>query len=245
MVMNMDIPSINIYIAYFAGLTSFFSPCLVPLLPSYFSIITGFKYEELHQASKNQVRIKIFLSSVFFVLGFSLVYALLGTTGSYIGKLLRTNAALLIQASGIMLIVLGLIQIGIVRFKALQFNHAWKAPAILEKLGYFSALVTGMAIALVWLPCVGQFLGAMLILASRTQTAMQGFWLLFCFSLGLGTPFILLSLFFPSLYPVLQKHQKWLVLINKGSGIVLILIGLVLLTNKYYFLMEIVNRFLY
>ena len=225
-------------IAYVAGLTGFFSPCLIPLLPSYFAVITGFTLKDLYGLKFNELRTRMFFSSLIFVLGFAIVYSLLGATGSLLGQFLNQYTNLLIRFSGLFLIVLGLIQIGIIKFKGLEFDYAWVVQKKLSRLGYLNALLSGIAMALIWIPCVGQILTGMLILASQTETATQGMSLLLVFSLGLGTPFLLLGLFFPTLFPWLQKNRQFLHIINLCAGILLIIFGLVLITNQYFYYLE-------
>jgi len=236
--------NLNITIAYFAGITSFFSPCLVPLLPSYFSIITGFTFKELYGLNFKDIRKRVFLSTVFFVIGFSFVYALFGATGTLIGKFIQKNLDILIRSSGIFLIFLGLVQLGIINSEKLQFDYAWNIQKRLARLGYLSAFITGIACALIWIPCVGQILGAMLILASQAETASKGMLLLLVFSFGLGTPFILLGLFFPTVYPFLQERRKLFFYLTRIAGVLLIIFGVVLLINQYQYYLYFFKRFI-
>lgn len=229
-------------VAYLAGLAGFFSPCLIPLLPSYFAIITGFTLKDLYGLKFSELRARIFFSSLIFVLGFAIVYSLLGATGSFLGQLLNQHTGLLIRFSGIFLIILGLIQLGVIKFKSLEFDYAWVVQKKLSRLGYLNALLTGIAMALIWIPCVGQIVTGMLILASQTETATQGMSLLLVFSLGLGTPFLLLGLFFPVLFPWLQKNRQLLHMVNLGAGILLIIFGLVLVTNQYFYYLELLKN---
>ncbi len=222
-------------IAYIAGITSFFSPCLFPLLPSYFSIMTGFTYKELYGLNFKDIRIRIFLSSICFVIGFSIMFSLLGATSSIVGKFIQTNLNIIIRFSGLLLITLGMIQIGLINFEAIQFGNAWNIQKKLARLGYISALITGIACALIWIPCVGQILGAILLIASQAETAAKGTLLLLVFSFGLGTPFVLLGLFFPTIYPFLQKRRILFLYLTRFAGVVLIVFGIVLLINQYQF----------
>jgi len=234
----MNLENLNFSIAYFSGLASFLSPCLIPLLPSYFSIITGFTLKDLYGLKFKDMRVRFFLSTLFFISGFSIVYSLLGATGTLIGQFLSHYTNILIRLSGFFLILLGLVQVGVLKFKSLEFDYAWNVQRKLSKLGYFSAFVTGIAMALIWIPCVGQFLTGMLILASRQKTALEGLSLLFTFSLGLGTPFVILSLFFPWIFPQLQAHRTFVQRLNLFAGILLIAFGLILIANQYGFYLQ-------
>lgn len=228
-------------VAYLAGLAGFFSPCLIPLLPSYFSIITGFTLKDLYGLNFKDLRLRVFFSSLFFILGFAVIYSLLGATGSLLGQLLNQHTNLLIRLSGLFLIILGLIQLSIIKFKGLEFDYAWLVQKKLARLGFLNAFLTGVAMALIWIPCVGQLVTGMLILASQTETTTQGISLLFTFSLGLGTPFLLLGLFFPVIFPWLQKNRPLLHLINLGAGGLLIIFGIVLATNQYFYYLELLK----
>jgi len=235
--------NLTFYLAFVSGLASFFSPCLIPLLPSYFAIITGFTLKDLYGLDFKALRWRVFLSSLFFVAGFSVVYSLLGATGTLIGKYLNSYVPILIRLSGIFLIVLGLIQLGIIKFKSLEFDFAWNVQKKLAKLGYLNAFITGIALALIWIPCVGQILTAMLILASSSETATQGLLLLLVFSLGLGTPFLLLGLFFPWIFPKIRENRQLLHYLNLGGGVLLIVFGIVLVANQYGYYLELLKGF--
>jgi len=237
-----DPETLTFGVAYLAGLASFFSPCLIPLLPSYFAIITGFTLKDLYGLNFKDLRLRVFFSSLFFVLGFAIVYSLLGATGSLLGQLLNQYTNLLIRFSGIFLIILGLIQLGVIKFKSLEFGYAWAVQKKLSRLGYLNALLTGIAMALIWIPCVGQIVTGMLILASQAETTTQGMSLLLVFSLGLGTPFLLLGLFFPTVFPWLQKNRQFLHIVNLCAGVLLIIFGLVLVTNQYFYYLELLKN---
>jgi len=233
--------NLTFYLAYVSGLASFFSPCLIPLLPSYFAIITGFTLKDLYGLDFKSLRLRVFLSSLFFVAGFSVVYSLLGATGTLVGKYLNSYVPILIRLSGIFLILLGLVQLGVIKFKSLEFDFAWNVQKKLAKLGYLNAFITGIALALIWIPCVGQILTAMLILASSSDTATQGLLLLLVFSLGLGTPFLLLGLFFPSIFPKIRENRQLLHWLNLGGGVLLIIFGVVLVANQYGYYLELLK----
>lgn len=175
----MNPNSIDISVAYIAGFTSFFSPCLLPLLPSYFSALTGFTFKELFGLEAKHVRLRMWTSSILFVLGFAVVYSVLGLTSSALGKLLQENIEILIRVSGVVLILLGLIQIGIINFEGLQYDYAWNIQKRITRLGFISSFLIGISCALIWIPCVGQILGSILILASKAPRASDGFFLLF------------------------------------------------------------------
>lgn len=219
--------------AYFAGLVSFLAPCLIPLLPSYFSVITGFTFQELYGLEHSQIRKRVIGSSMLFVLGFSLIYSLLGATGSLLGIFLRDQLNVLLRLSGFLMIFLGLTQLGIVNFEYFKFDYAWNIQRKLTKLGFLTAFITGMVAALSWIPCISPTLTPILILASSQSTVFEGSFLLFIFSLGLGTPFILSGLFFPTMVKSFKEHRRILHTLSILAGAVLIAFGLLLIFDYY------------
>jgi len=238
----MDPKNIDMTVAYIAGITSFFSPCLLPLLPSYFVAMTGFTFKELLGLEEKSVKTRMQVSSVLFVLGFACVYSVLGLSSTAIGKLLQMNINIFVRISGGLLIFLGLLQTGLINFEFLQIDYVWNLQRKMTRLGYVSAFLIGLSCALIWIPCVGQILGSILIMASKSDKMLDGFILLLTFSLGLGTPFVLLGFFFPSLFGLLQRHRKFFVYLNKAAGIIMVLFGIVLVLNKYGMLLELFNQ---
>lgn len=230
--------NLSIVSAYIAGLVAFFSPCLLPLLPSYFSIITGFTFKDLYGLNFDTLRGRVFLSTVFFVMGFSLIFTMLGLTSTVVGSLLLKQLPFLVQISGAVLIILGMIQVGIIKFEGLQFDYAWNVQKKLARFGYVTAFITGMTYALIWIPCVGAVLGAILIFAAQASNTTQGALLLFSFSIGLGTPFVLLGLFFPVFFKLIQEHRILLHRISILGGVVLVCFGAILLFNLYPLLIQ-------
>jgi cytochrome c-type biogenesis protein len=229
----MDTQNLDLYVAFIAGISSFFSPCLLPLLPSYYTVLTGFTFKELFGLEEKHVKTRMWSSSVIFVMGFALVYSILGLTSSALGSLLQNNLEILIRISGGVLIILGLLQIGVINFEALQYDYAWNIQKRITRLGYLSAFLMGISCALIWMPCVGQILGSILILASKSTRVYDGFFLLLVYSLGLGTPFIIMGLFFPQIYGLIKQYRRFLIIMNRGAGIIMILFGIVLVLNKY------------
>lgn len=225
--------SISFITAYIAGVTAFFSPCLLPLLPSYFSILTGYTFKDLYGLNFDKIRVRVFLSSLCFVVGFALIFSLMGLTSSLIGKLLITNLYGFIRLGGVILILFGLIQIGVINFESLQFDYAWNVQRRLAHLGYITAFITGMTFALIWIPCIGPILGSILIIASKQETAIYGANLLIFFAAGLGTPFLLLGLFFPTVFSKMREQRRIFHFLSRAAGVIMIIFGIVLLLNQY------------
>lgn len=218
--------------AFVAGLLSFFSPCVLPLIPAYFTFITGFSIEELTEEYNSEIRKKVFLSTFLFVLGFSLVFILMGASASYLGGLMYTYKKLIRVIGGILIIILGIHLTGLIRIPGLDFEKR----VTLEKkpLHFLGTLVIGMAFGAGWSPCIGPLLGSILIIAGSQETVWQGVILLGIYSAGLAIPFIIMSIFINFLLIFIKKASKVLKYVNVVAGVVLIVVGLILVSNKLY-----------
>jgi cytochrome c-type biogenesis protein len=218
--------------AFVAGLLSFFSPCVLPLIPAYFTFITGFSIEELTEEYNSEIRKKVFLSTFLFVLGFSLVFILMGASASYLGGLMYTYKKLIRVIGGILIIILGIHLTGLIRIPGLDFEKR----VTLEKkpLHFLGTLVIGMAFGAGWSPCIGPLLGSILIVAGSQETVWQGVILLGIYSAGLAIPFIIMSIFINFLLIFIKKASKVLKYVNVVAGVVLIVVGLILVSNKLY-----------
>jgi cytochrome c-type biogenesis protein len=218
--------------AFVAGLLSFFSPCVLPLIPAYFTFITGFSIEELTEKYNSEIRKKVFLSTFLFVLGFSLVFILMGASASYLGGLMYTYKKLIRIIGGILIIILGIHLTGIIRIPGLDFE---KRITLKKKpLHFLGTLIIGMAFGAGWSPCIGPLLGSILIIAGSQETVWQGVILLGIYSAGLATPFIIISIFINFLLTFIKKASKVLKYVNVMAGVVLIVVGLILVSNKLY-----------
>ncbi len=218
--------------AFVAGLLSFFSPCVLPLIPAYFTFITGFSIEELTEEYNSEIRKKVCLSTFLFVLGFSLVFILMGASASYLGGLMYTYKKLIRIIGGILIIILGIHLTGLIRIPGLDFEKRIN----LEKkpLHFLGTLIIGMAFGAGWSPCIGPLLGSILIIAGSQETVWQGVLLLGIYSAGLAIPFIIISIFINFLLVFIKKASKVLKYVNVVAGVVLIVVGLILLSNKLY-----------
>lgn len=219
--------------SFLAGFASFFAPCCLPLLPSYLTAITGFTFKDLYGLTFPAMRWRIFLASLFFSFGFWLVFILLGATGSLAGQLLEQYLPILVRGSGLLLVVMGLIQLGILSLPSLEFDYAWNVQKRLTKLGYTTAVVTGVAAAVSWIPCVGPLLSPILLLAAVETTVWQGIFLLSIYTAGLMVPFLAMSLCFPWFLRSYQQHTKLFVAVSKIAGLVMIGFGSILLADQY------------
>jgi cytochrome c-type biogenesis protein len=217
-------------IAFLYGLLSFFSPCVLPLIPSYFCVITGLSLEELTQTHDAGFRRKIMVSTLAFVVGFSIVFILLGASASYLGGLLTPYKSALRVIGGAMIILFGLHLTGIVRIPFLQHEKRMRLQQ--RPLHLAGIMLVGMAFGAGWTPCIGPILGSLLVLAQDKETVGQGVRLLCIYSLGLSLPFILLSVGINYLLIFTRKANKLLRFANPVAGALLILTGLLLVINR-------------
>jgi cytochrome c-type biogenesis protein len=217
--------------AFLAGLLSFFSPCVLPLIPAYFTFITGYSLEELTEGNI-EIRKKVILSTISFVLGFSVVFILMGGSASYLGGLIYKYKNLIRIIGGVLIIILGIHLTGVFRIRSLEFE---KRIQIQKKpLHFLGTFIVGMAFGAGWSPCIGPLLGSILIVAGSQETVAQGMVLLGVYSAGLALPFVIISVFINFLLVFMKRASKVLKYVNVVAGILLILVGLVLVTNKLY-----------
>ena len=222
--------SISYSAALIAGLLSFFSPCILPLIPAYFTFITGFSLDELTSAQGTNMRLRIFLSTLSYVLGFSTIFIFMGASASFLGGAVLKYRDWIRIIGGVAIILFGIHMTGIVRFKALEFEkrlHMQKKP-----LHFMGTFLVGMAFGAGWSPCIGPLLGSILIVAGNQDTIARGMGLLSVYAAGLAIPFLALSLFIDSLISLIKKVSWSIRYINVTAGILLLILGLLLVTNK-------------
>ena len=220
--------------AFLAGLLSFFSPCILPLVPAYFTFITGFSLEELTKDRNVEIRKKVFLSTVSYVLGFSFVFVFMGASASYLGGFIYKYREFIRIIGGILIIVLGVHLTGIIRISGLDFEKRIQMEK--KPLHFLGTFIIGMAFGAGWSPCIGPLLGSILIIASSQKTVWQGILLLSVYSAGLAIPFVIMSIFINFLLLFIKKASRAMQYVNTVAGILLIVVGLVLVTNKLYIL---------
>jgi len=224
--------NIPYHIALLAGLASFFSPCVLPLIPAYFTFITGLSLEELTESRESSLRIKILGSTILYVGGFSFVFIILGASASFLGNFVFEYRNIIAKIGGIVIILFGFHLTGLIRIRYLDVEkrlHLQKKP-----LHFLGAFFIGMAFGAGWSPCIGPLLGSILIIAGSQETVRTGIWLLAVYSAGLAIPFILISIFIHFLLAFIKKMVTIIRYVNIIAGILLILIGLLLLTDKLF-----------
>jgi len=220
--------------AFLAGLLSFLSPCVLPLVPGYISFISGISLDEIRSSQDKQQHRKalkkVALNSLLFIFGFSFIFVLLGASATFIGGFLQSKMAMLSKIAGVVIIIFGLHMTGAFNIKFLEYEkrfHAQKKPLTL--LGSF---LVGMAFAFGWSPCIGPILAAILFYASTQETVYQGIGLLASYSLGLGIPFFIAGLAVNAFFGIFTWFKRYLRTIEIIAGIFLIILGILIFTNQ-------------
>lgn len=222
--------SISYSAALIAGLLSFFSPCILPLIPAYFTFITGFSLDELMEARGTRVRVRIILSTLSYVLGFSMIFILMGASASFLGGAIFEYRDWIRIIGGVAIMLFGIHMTGLLRFKALEFERRLNIQK--KPLHFLGTFIVGMAFGAGWSPCIGPLLGSILIVAGNQDTLAQGIGLLSVYAAGLAIPFLVLSIFIDSLITLIKKVSWSIKYINVTAGVLLLIIGLLLVTNK-------------
>ena len=215
---------IEIFIAFGAGLISFLSPCVLPLIPGYIAYISGSSLNELLE--KKDVNL---LPIILFTFGFSIVFIIFGASATFLGKFLLSNSFPLRIIAGVIIIFFSLHIIGIINIKFLNYEKKIYAD---RNNTVFSSILIGMAFAFGWTPCIGPILGSILILASTTENIGKGILLLSSYSLGLAIPFILSGYLIQKFILLSKNIKKKMNVITKVGGILLFLTGILILTNQ-------------
>ena len=222
--------SITYPAALFAGLLSFFSPCILPLIPAYFTFITGLSLDELASARDTGVRAQVVRATLSYVLGFSLVFVLMGASASFIGGAIFQYRDWIRIIGGLLIILFGLHLTGLMRFRPLEFErrlHIQKKP-----LHFLGTFFVGMAFGAGWSPCIGPLLGSILIVAGNQDTVADGIGLLSVYAAGLAIPFLVLAVCVNSLLGFIKKVSWSIKYINMTAGVLLLILGLLLVTDK-------------
>ncbi len=218
---------VSLLVAFGAGLLSFLSPCVLPLVPVYLASVCG---PEILESGAGRGRVPIFFHSFSFVAGFSLVFIILGAGAGLAGFALSTNLALIHKIAGSLLIAFGLFLLAALKIPWLNYERRL-APTLGTTAGYLRSLLIGAIFSLAWTPCVGPILGGILTLAWSSETAWRGAYLLATYSLGLGLPFLVIGVTFDSIRPLLKRVHRYSTWSYIVSGLLLIAVGILILTN--------------
>lgn len=219
--------NVTLLAAFGAGLVAFVTPCVLPMVPVYFASLAG--PDVLEETSTS--RRPLFLHSLSFVLGFSLVFTLMGALVGLAGVVINPNSPVVQNISGSLLIIFGLFMLASLKIPWLNFEKRL-SPSLGSSPGYLRSFLTGGIFTLAWTPCVGPILGSMLTLALTSDTAWQGGYLLLTFSLGLGLPFLVVGAAFGSIRPVLRFISRYSSAVYIIGGLALVAVGIVILTGN-------------
>jgi len=230
---------LSLPIAFLAGLVSFLSPCVLPLIPAYLSFLTGLSTAELGDDQRDLATVLV--PALMFVLGFSIVFVGLGATASVLGQFLTQYRDIAEKLAGLVVILFGVLMLGIIKVPWL-YGEARADMSKARSFGRGAALVMGMAFAAGWTPCVGPILGTILAIASTTGSALQGALLLLAYSAGLGVPFILVALLFGQAKPLLSWLNRHSLVINRVAGVILIVVGLLIFSGRLTVLATYLSR---
>ncbi len=215
--------------AMVAGLVSFLSPCVLPLVPPYLIYLTGTTIEHVsHDETVKASKRAVMLAALMFVFGFSTVFVALGASASFIGSLIRAWSAQLSIVAGIVIIVMGLHFLGLTRIGFLMREGRLTAP---KPVGLWGAYVMGLAFAFGWTPCIGPILAAILSVAAAEDTVVKGAGLLAVYSAGLGLPFLLAAFMVEQFSSLLNRMKRHLAKIERGIGVLMVLTGVAFLTG--------------
>jgi cytochrome c-type biogenesis protein len=233
--------NVSILAAFTAGIISFISPCVLPLIPGYLSFISGVSVEEMKKGDKKSEALrKVSLNTFVFVLGFSVVFVAMGASATFIGEFLLTKLSLLNKIAGVIIIILGLHIIGVFRISFLNYEKRFHAKS--KPLGPLGSFVVGLAFAFGWTPCIGPILGGILALAANQDTVGQGVVLLSSYSLGLGIPFFITAVSFNTFLGFFGWVKKHFRTIEIASGLLLICIGVLIFFGSFGYIAGLLNQ---
>ncbi len=230
--------STGVVIALTAGVLSFLSPCVLPLVPSYLSFVTGMSLEDLQEGVERR---RVMLNAVLFVAGFTGIFVILGATASFLGQFFRVYEDWIARLGGVLIILLGLHLLGVFRFTALMREKRVQLADRPE--GHLGALAVGAAFGAGWTPCIGPVLGGILTMAGTSDTVWQGVGLLLVYSVGLAVPFLLAALALDWFLEAFQRYRRFIPWMERASGVLLIGLGLLLVTGSFTVLSTWLARF--
>jgi cytochrome c-type biogenesis protein len=223
--------NVTLLAAFAAGFLSFVSPCVLPLIPGYISFVSGVSLDEMRaDTTPAASRLQVFMTSVAFVIGFSLVFVALGASATAVGKFLFARLPLFSKIAGAVLILFGLHTMGVFRLAFLETEkrvHSQRKPA-----GPLGAVLVGVAFAFGWTPCIGPILGGILAIAGSKNSVTEGVTLLAVYSLGLGIPFLLTSLAINQFFGAAKRVRRYYHAIELASGALLIVIGVLIISGQ-------------
>ena len=238
--------NVTLFAAFLAGVLSFISPCVLPLIPGYLSFVSGVTLEDMRGTGATiapaGARRRAVIMSLAFVLGFSIVFVSLGASATAIGTLLMEHLSLLGKIAGIVIILFGLHMMGVLRIGWLYNEKRMQTSA--KPAGFFGAMLVGIAFAFGWTPCIGPILAAILAVAATQESVMEGVKLLAVYSAGLGVPFIATSVAINKFFAASAKIRRHYHAIEVVSGVLLVAVGLLIFTNRFTVIAQFLTPYL-
>lgn len=227
----MESQSLGLFVAFTAGLLSFLSPCVLPLVPSYATFITGMSLDELQRAEERRARRTVMVHGLLFVGGFTAVFMALGASATFLGSLVNYASRGLEVVGGVLLLLFGLYLLGWLRLPGA--GREWRMHLADKPAGYLGTFFVGVTFGAGWTPCIGPVLGGILTLAATRGTMGQGMGLLALYSAGLAIPFLLSTVLIERFMGAFARMRRWLGWINRINGLMLVLLGLLMLTGEF------------
>jgi len=229
----MEVQGIGLAVAFAAGLLSFLSPCVFPLIPSYVTFITGMSLDELtaEDVERERARRAILVHGSLFVVGFTLVFVTLGASATFLGSLFAYASGWLERIGGFLLILFGLYLLGALRLPGA--SREWRVHLGNKPLGYFGTVLVGVTFGAGWTPCIGPVLGGILTLAATTGSVGDGVALLLVYSAGLAIPFLLAAFLLERFLGTMKHLGRWLPWVSRISGVLLLLLGILMITGSF------------
>ena len=232
--MNSEILDVGIVASFLAGVIAFLSPCVLPLMPGYLSVVTRLSYEDLSDGRDLSKFSRVIVPSIVFILGFSTVFVSLGAFSSQLGGMISGNKTFLLRIAGILIIIFGIFVMELVKIPF--FEKERKISLSRERRNLFGTYILGLAFGVGWTPCVGPILGSILLYASTVEGTLNAVGLLAVYSLGIGIPFILVGLAFNSAMKSFRNVRKYYPYYKYAIGSGLIIIGIMMFSNEIYYL---------
>jgi len=222
-------PQVTLVVAFVAGLLTFLSPCILPLIPSFIAYITGVSFKDLKaEKMREEVRVKTLSHTLLFIAGFSVVFILLGLTATAIGRALFNFQGIIRIAGGALIIFFGLYLLGVIKLDFMTKDHHMK---VRNGSTYVGSFLVGITFAAAWTPCAGPILGSILVMAGTESSVTRGALLLCSYSAGVAILFIITALTINHFLAVFTKFTKFVGYINKVGGVFLIIVGILMATN--------------
>ena len=228
--------TLGVAVAFVAGLLSFLSPCVLPLVPSYVGFLTGMSLPEM--TSRRRIAVA---HALCFVIGFSLIFVLLGASATALGRALKYYQVWLTRAGGVLIIIFGLYMLGV--FNISLFARERRVHIADKPVGYLGTLLVGIAFGAGWTPCIGPILGSILTYTASSADMQRGLWLLLAYSLGLAVPFLLSAVAVERFLDVFARMKRQMGWITRTSGVLMIAVGILMVTNYFTILASVLQAY--